>query len=96
MIRKWLENRPNKWQREPSRFGSLADFAPIVIALILTLIGLYLAVGPSPFAGLKIMQPQPVSRSGGAAAPASDNHEAGALLFHARPAGGPAKPAPKP
>jgi hypothetical protein len=91
MIRKWLENRPNKWQREPSRFGSLADFAPIVIALILTLIGLYLAVGPSPFAGLKIMQPQPP-----AATQAPDNRAAGALLFDARPPGQPAKPGPEP
>jgi hypothetical protein len=93
MIRKWLENRPNKWQREPSRFGSLADFAPIVIALVLTLIGLYLAVGPSPFAGLKIMQPQPQSQAPGAA-PAGDNHEAGALLFDAKPAGRPAPSKP--
>jgi hypothetical protein len=83
MIRKWLENRPNKWQREQSRFGSLGDFGSIIIAFLLTLVGLYLAIGPSPFAGLKFMQPSPPAKA------APDNHEAGALLFDARPQKGP-------
>jgi len=90
MIRKWLANRPNKWQRPPSRFGSLGDLAPVLIAFLLTLIGFYLAIGPSPFAGLKFMQPQP------AASPAPNKNEAGALLFDARPVQQPAKPVANP